>query len=86
LSFVGQVISSVAEQGGGTVEKVVIPSGAIRYVEIYLVDRSYPFKAQIDRNGTAQASDIAQMVKYLDSKGIKPSYVDARVAGKAYWK
>jgi hypothetical protein len=86
LGFVGQVTAELAKNGVGTVKRVVIPSGAIRYVEFYLVGREYPFKAQINRDATGQAADIATMVKYLDQHGITPAYVDSRVAGKSYWK
>ncbi|MCL2451446.1 hypothetical protein FWD20_01000 [Candidatus Saccharibacteria bacterium] len=86
LGFVGRVTAGLAENGGA-VERVIIPTGAIRYVEFYLADRKYPFKAQIDRDPVGQAADIAAMTKYLDNNGITPtSYVDTRIAGKGYWK
>ena len=86
LSFVGQVTADLAKNGGGTVERVVIPQGAIRYVNLYLAGRSYPFMAQIDRDPSSQAADIAAMVRYIDANHITPQYVDVRVAGKAFWK
>lgn len=86
LSFVGQTTAYITEKGGGEVERVVVPAGAIRYVDFYLVGREYPFKAQIDRDANSQAADIVAMTNYLDQNNIKPSYVDARVAGKSYWK
>ncbi len=86
LKFVGQVISGVSSAGGGTVNRVVIPSGAVRYVEFYVVDRAYPIKAQIDRDATSQTSDIVNMLKYLDERQISPAYIDARVEGKGYWR
>ena len=86
LSFIGQTTAEIAKQSGETVERVVIPAGAIRYVELYLTGREYPFKAQIDRNAVSQAADVAAMIKFIDANEINPAYVDARVAGKAYWK
>lgn len=86
LSFIGQTTAEIAKQGGEIVKKVVIPTGAIRYVEFYLEDRGYPFKAQIDRYPVSQAADIVAMSKFIDSNSINPSYVDVRIAGKAYWK
>ncbi|MCL2174064.1 hypothetical protein FWH58_02080 [Candidatus Saccharibacteria bacterium] len=86
LRFVGQVTAELKNQDGGTVERVIIPIGAIRYVEFYLAGRGYPFRAQIDRDAIAQAADIAAMVKYLDAHYLVPTYVDVRVAGKAYWR
>jgi cell division septal protein FtsQ len=85
LGFIGQVTAEL-EKNNNAVERVVIPTGAIRYVEFYLNGRKYPFKAQIDRDATRQATDILAMVKYLDAKKIIPAYVDCRVAGKGYWK
>jgi hypothetical protein len=85
LSFVGQTTAEIAKIGGGAVDRVVIPSGAIRYVEFYLAGRAYPFKAQIDRYPASQAADIVAMAKYLDAHQIAPNYVDVRVAGKGFW-
>jgi hypothetical protein len=86
LSFVGQVTAELGKNDVGTVERVVIPTGAIRYVEFYLGGRKYPFKAQIDRDPVGQAADIAAMMKYVDNNKITPTYVDVRIAGKGYWK
>ena len=85
LGFVGRVVAELS-RNGNTVERVVIPTGAIRYVEFYLEGRNYPFKAQIDRDPVGQVADIVAMTRYLDTNRIVPSYVDTRVAGKAYWQ
>ncbi len=86
LSFIGQTTAEIAGQSGETVERVVIPTGAIRYVEFYLAGRGYPFKAQIDRDAAAQAADIVAMSKFIDANHINPAYVDVRIVGKAYWR
>ena len=86
LSFVGKVASEINASGSYEVERVEIPSGAIRYVELYLTGKEYPFKAQINRSASAQASDIIEIAKYLENNNILPSYVDARIPGRAYWK
>ena len=86
LSFVGRTAVAIAQNQGLKAVRVVIPRGSIRYVEIYLAGRAYPFKAQITREPEGQAADIATMVRYLDGRGIRPSYVDCRVEGRAYWK
>lgn len=85
LGFVGRVTAELGKNNS-VVERVIIPTGAIRYVEFYLTGRKYPFRAQIDRDATAQAADIAAMIKYIDTKQLEPTYVDVRVAGKAYWR
>jgi hypothetical protein len=86
LSFIGRVTSEIAKQDVGAVERVVIPRGAVRYVEFYLAGRTYPSKAQIDRNPVSQAADIMAMARYLDSRGLSPQYVDVRVVGKGFWR
>jgi hypothetical protein len=86
LEFVGQTTAELNKQGSAVVERVLIPRGAVRYVEFYLAGRSYPFKAQIDRQPSAQAADILTIINYIDNNQINPQYVDVRVAGKAYWK
>jgi len=86
LSFIGQTTAHLAKDSNETVERVVIPRGAVRYVEFYLTGRSYPFKAQIDRDPSSQSADITAMARYLDANHISPQYVDVRVAGKGYWK
>jgi hypothetical protein len=86
LQFVGQVASDVNAASIGQVKSITIPASAVRYVEFWIDGRPYPYKAQIDRDSKGQASDIANMAKYLDSRGLIPAYVDVRVAGKGYYK
>lgn len=85
LSFIGQVTSELKKQNID-VARVTLPRGSIRYVEFYLGNRTYPFKAQITRDAHSEASDIAVMTRYIDSHNLSPQYVDCRVEGKAYWK
>jgi hypothetical protein len=85
LTFVGQVSAALAKSDL-RVEKVDIPAGAIRYVNVFLQGKTYPFMAHIDRDPAEQAADIVVMAKYLDANHIMPHYVDVRVAGKAFWK
>jgi hypothetical protein len=86
LNFIGQVIAGVDNGGAGKVSSVAIPLGSVRYVELRVEGQPYPIKAQIDRDPASQTSDIVNMIKYLTSKGLTPSYVDVRIEGKGYWK
>lgn len=86
LSFVGKTVVDLRNKHQLKVERVVIPQGSIRYVEIYLEGRPYPFKAQITRDSESQAADIAVMARYIDNKKISPQYIDNRIEGRAYWK
>jgi hypothetical protein len=85
LSFVGQVIKELDKKVLVT-DSVVVPSGAMRYVEFRLQGVPYPFKAQIDRDPVGQANDISRMKEYLTEKSITPGYVDVRVEGKGYYR
>ena len=86
LSFVGQTATILQKQYNIAVRRVVVPKGAARYVEFYLDSRAYPFKAQVTRQPASQAHDLSIITRYLDRNGIKPTYVDCRVVGKAFWK
>ena len=85
LGFVGKLVVNIESQGA-KVQRVTIPKGSVRYIELFLQDRPYPFKAQIDRDAASQASDIMVMTRYIDNNNIKPQYVDVRIPSKAYWK
>ena len=85
LSFVGRTIA-VAHSYNLTVEQVVIPSGAIRHVNVMLAGYGYPVKLSLDRPAGEQVEDMKNALGYLAGKGVKPQYVDVRIAGKAYYK
>lgn len=85
LSFIGQLEAKLAKSGLA-LQRVVIPRGAIRYADLYLQGRTYPFLVQIDRDAASQTADILASVSYVDANKITPQYVDVRVAGKMYWK
>lgn len=86
LQFIGKIISGVESSGLRSVEKVTIPAGAIRYVEITLSGHNFPIKIQTDRDADGQVADLINMVKYLDKNEIVPSYVDVRVKNRGFWK
>lgn len=86
LQFIGKIISGVESSGIGRVEHVVIPSGAIRYVEISLEEENYAIKIQTDRDTDSQVADIVNMVNYLKKSDISPKYVDVRVKNRGFWQ
>jgi hypothetical protein len=55
-------------------------------VDIYLSGREYPIKTHIDRHPFVQASDVVGAIRYIETHGISPVYVDARVEGKAFYR
>ena len=69
---------------GYVVTRAVLPAGMMREVDLYLDGYSGYFKASIDRDTAVTAEDIDRMVRYLGENEF--TYVDVRIAGKAYWK
>ncbi|HVI69052.1 MAG TPA: hypothetical protein VM581_01195 [Magnetospirillaceae bacterium] len=85
LRFLGQLVAAVNGYGLGTIETIIIPS-APRQIDVKLQGREYIIKTNTDRDPGQQAEDLANALKYFDRKGIKPQYVDVRVAHRAFYK
>ncbi len=85
LSFVGRVVS-LLQNRGLTVERVLIPAGTSRQVEINVADATYPFILSIDRSPGDQAEDVERVINYFKSIGTVPKYADIRVKGKAFYR
>ena len=68
------------------IDHVVLPVQKAREVDIFIEGRTELYKMSLDRDSAMQAEDMHRMIMYLDQKEIKPSYVDLRVEGKAYYK
>lgn len=86
ISFMGRLVDAVNDQRIGMVKTVVIPKGTTRQIDIKLEGRQYVIKTHIDRMPKTQAADIAAAIRYVDARKIKPAYLDARIAGKAYYR
>lgn len=71
---------------GYSVDHVVLPFQKAREVDVYIANRTEHYKMSLDRGSAVQAEDAERMIRYLDEKGIKATYVDLRVEGKAYYK
>lgn len=71
---------------GYKVMKAVVPTGTTREVDVYLENVEPYFKVHIDRNTAESAEDAIRMINYLEKEEEKASYVDVRIAGRAYWK
>ena len=84
--YIGQLEGDLIDLGYSP-QKVVIPAGSIREVDIYLDGHPGYFKTHIDRGSAVTAEDIDRMIRYLAGQGITTyEYVDVRISGKAYWK
>lgn len=85
ISFIGQSVS-VANQSGLTVKKVIIPPLTTRQLEIYVNDLQFPIKMTTSASVVRQINDASRTIKFLQERGISPSYIDVRVERKAYYK
>jgi len=85
IRFLGQMVAAVNGYKKGQVNSVIIPPST-REIDLKLQGRNYPIKTNSDRDPLQQAEDIANTLTWLDQKGIKPQYVDLRVAHKAFYR
>jgi hypothetical protein len=85
IRFLGQIVAAVNGYGKGIVMSVIIPP-ATKEVDLKLGGREYVIKTNTDRDPLQEAEDIANALKFFDQRGIKPQYVDVRVAHKAFYK
>jgi hypothetical protein len=86
LHFLGRVVSLTNASGIATVNGVIIPPNTTREVDLQLEGRGFIVKTLLDRDPAAQTTDVLNILKYLDARGIKPQYVDVRIAGKAFYR
>ncbi|MCA9339122.1 hypothetical protein KC939_02135, partial [Candidatus Saccharibacteria bacterium] len=70
LSFLGRIVSLVNESGIGQVEKIVIPAGVTRQVDVYLKGSAYPIKTNVDRDPAQQVEDMKKVLDFLKQRGI----------------
>lgn len=85
LGFVGQVVGMAKKQGFQATQ-VVIPSGTTRQVELHLNGVGYPIRLSVDRPAGEQVEDMAHAVRWMQSHGLSPEYIDVRVSGKAFYR
>lgn len=71
---------------GYKVEKAIVPTSTTREVDVYLKGVKPYFKIHIDRNTAESAEDSVRMINYLEKEDKNASYVDVRIAGRAYYK
>jgi hypothetical protein len=85
LGFVGQVVG-LARTQHLMPTKVVIPTGTTRQIELQLQGLPYVVKFSIDRPAGEQVEDMVRSVKWFQSHGISPQYIDVRVSGRAFYQ
>lgn len=85
LAFVGRVVA-LSKERDYVVTRAIIPTGTTRQLEVVLQDVVPHVKLSIDRPAGEQVEDMARALDYLKTKKSKPSYIDVRVSGKAFYK
>jgi hypothetical protein len=85
LSFVGRVVAAAKEKGY-IVSQAILPPDTTRQLNINLKDSPISVKFSVDRSAGEQVEDMIQSLKYFESHGIVPGYIDVRVSGKAFYK
>lgn len=85
LNFVGRSVST-AKNYKLIVEEAIIPPDTTRQIQLKVSGHEYPIKLSLDRPVGEQIEDMQRSIAYLDSKGIKPAYLDVRISGKAFYK
>lgn len=85
LSFVGQVVA-LSKKYSYTVIKATLPADTTRQLAIKLKENGFTVRLSIDRSVDEQVEDMDRAVKYFIKHGLKPSYIDVRVSGKAIYK
>ncbi len=85
LGFIGKTVGELSNTVG-PVKEVIIPPTSLK--EINVVLEKYPFRIRLhsDREPIGQATDIRNALRFLDSKGVTPRYLDARLEGKAFYR
>ena len=85
LGFVGKTVS-MATSKGYTVTQAIIPPETTRQLQLHIKDVTPFVKLSIDRPVGEQIEDMDRSLKYLDSRGQRPEYIDVRVSGKAFYR
>jgi hypothetical protein len=63
-----------------------VPYQKARQLFVFVKEREEYYKVSLDRSSAMQAEDMGRMMSFLDENGVKCSYVDLRVEGRAYYK
>ena len=85
LGFLGKAVAQ-AEGRGYSVTKAVLPLETTRELDVYFEGVGPRIKLSIDRGAGEQIEDADRSLKYLQSQGINPAYIDVRVSGRAAYK
>lgn len=85
LGFLGRAVAQ-AQGRGYTIIKAALPQETTRQVDVYFKGNPTRVKLSIDRGAGEQMEDADRSIKYLQSRGVTPEFIDVRVAGRAAYK
>ncbi|MDR0591609.1 MAG: hypothetical protein LBG75_03620 [Candidatus Nomurabacteria bacterium] len=85
LQTVGRLVSDI-DARKLVVEKLVIPRGMVREIDVVVQGSGIRFKLNVDRSPAEQAEDIQRVLSHFARTGENPEYVDLRIEQKAYYK
>lgn len=85
LGFLGQV-SSAFEASGVRVDKIILPENTVRQVDFGIEGRGYVVRMTVDRGVAEQTQRAVKSMEFLQANGISPSYIDARVDQRVFYK
>lgn len=86
LSFVGRVVGAATTLEHVPVTQITIPPGTTRQIEVTVGGVSYPAKMTTDRSAGEQVEDMVRTIKWLQTRGIEPKYIDVRVKNEAFYR
>ncbi len=85
LGFLGRAVAQ-AQGRGYTIIRAALPQETTRQVDVYFEGNPTRVKLSIDRGAGEQMEDADRSIKYLQSRGVTPEFIDVRVAGRAAYK
>lgn len=85
IRFIGRLVHLLGSSGH-KVEKIELPPGTSREIDLRITGKNYLVKTSVDRDPAGQATDVDNAIKFLTSRGLTPSYADVRVSSKLYYK
>ena len=85
LRFVGQAVAQ-AKARDIIVTEVSIPAGTSRQAALTIEGRPYQVIMSIDRSIGEQVEDMANALGFFDTMNWRPTYIDLRVKGKAFFR
>lgn len=84
-TYVEQLEQNLQARGINLV-RVTLPTGSSRALYVDIEGQSAYYKVDIDRGAGVTAEDIERIERFLREGDLHPTYVDVRVAGRAYYK